>query len=144
MISSKSLRLQAVIEKMNHLERFLSLILIHHIDYFQFSILLSNKMLMLFVTLTMFIANIPLGDGQFEDIFCLRLQETSTRRLQDIFVRTNLFTWVTTLQKTYSKRLDQDIYIRLSHTSLRRLDNFFKTSCQNIFKTYYYYFYYYC
>ena len=47
------------------------------------------------------------------------------------------------LQKTSSRRLDQDEYIRLSHTSPRLLgqDQYiclpyvFKTSCKNVFKT---------
>ena len=79
------------------------------------------------------------------------LMKTSWRRLEDVFRLR--------LQKTYSRRLDQDEYIRLSHTSSedvlvktniffltmrlqsvfktssRGLQDVFKTSCKNVFKT---------
>ena len=79
------------------------------------------------------------------------LMKTSWRRLEDVFCLR--------LQKTYSRRLDQDEYIRLSHTSSedvlvktniffltmrlqsvfktssRGLQYVFKTSCKNVFKT---------
>ena len=34
----------------------------------------------------------------------------------------------------YSRRLDQDEYIRLGDTSSGRLQDVFKTSCQDVFK----------
>ena len=46
----------------------------------------------------------------------LRLQKTSSRRFQDVF-------------KTSSRRLDQDEYIHLTHTSS---ENVFKTSCPDV------------
>ena len=60
----------------------------------------------------------------------IRLQKTSSRRFQDVV-------------KTYSRRLDQDEYIHLTHTSpenvfktfSRRLQNVLKTSCENVFQT---------
>ena len=57
------------------------------------------------------------------------------RRLQDVFIKTNIFALAIRLQKTSSRRLGQDQYIRLGHTSSRRLQDVFKTSCKNVFKT---------
>ena len=75
----------------------------------------------------------------FEDVFGLRLQKTSwsrriyspysyvfRRRLQDVFIKTNIFVLAIRLQnvlKTSSRRL-QDIF----KTSSRRFENVFKTS----------------
>ena len=39
------------------------------------------------------------------------------------------------LQKTSPRRLDQDEYIRLGLTSSRRLQDVFKSSCKNVIKT---------
>ena len=83
---------------------------------------------------------------RLEDVFRFRLQKTSSRRLQDVLIKTNMFALALRLQKTSSRRLDQDQYIRLGHTSSRRLQNvfktssrrlqdIFKTSCKNVFKT---------
>ena len=36
----------------------------------------------------------------------------------------------------FKRRLDQDEYIRLSHTSLRRFQDVFKTPCRNVSKTF--------
>ena len=41
------------------------------------------------------------------------------------------------LQKTSSRRLDQDQYIRLGHTSSRRLQDVLPRCLQDVFKTYY-------
>ena len=38
------------------------------------------------------------------------------------------------LLETSWRRLDQDQYIRLGHTSSRRLQDVFKTTCQDVFK----------
>ena len=55
-----------------------------------------------------------------EDAFCLHLQKTSSRRLdEDEYILIN---------HTSSVRLGQDQYIRLIHTSSRRLEDVFKTS----------------
>ena len=86
-----------------------------------------------------------------EDVFGLRLQKTSwsrriyspysyvfRRRLQDVFIKTNIFVLVMRLQdvfKTFSRRL-QDVL----KTSSRRLQDVLKTSSrhlQDVFKTYY-------
>ena len=83
-----------------------------------------------------------------EDVFSLRLQKTSWRRLdQDEYVRLSL-TSSEDVFKTSSRRLGQDQYIRLGYTSSRRLQDVFKTSSrrlaktssrhlQDVFKTYY-------
>ena len=54
--------------------------------------------------------------------------------LQDVLIKTNIVTLVIHLQKTSSRRLDQDEYIRLGDTSSRHLQDVFKTSCQDVFK----------
>ena len=73
-----------------------------------------------------------------EDVFRLRLQKTSSRRLdQDEYVRLSL-TSSEDVFKTSSRRLGQDQYIRLGYTSSRRLQDVFKTSSrhlQDVFKT---------
>ena len=69
-----------------------------------------------------------------EDVFGLRLQKTSSRRLdQEEYIRLTH-----SLQKTSSRRLHQDQHIRLGHTSSRRPQDIFKTSSrcfENVFKT---------
>ena len=54
------------------------------------------------------------------------------RRLQDVLIKTNMFALALRLQKTSSRRLGQDQYIRLGHTSSRRLQDVFKKSCQDV------------
>ena len=96
-----------------------------------------------------------------KDIFCLRLQKASSqdvliktiiftysyffrRLLQDVLIKTNIFTLLILLQKTSSRRLDQDQYIRLGHmssrrlakTSSRRLQDVLQRCLQYLFKTY--------
>ena len=61
-----------------------------------------------------------------------RLQDDFRLRLQDVLIKTNIFAILTRLQKTSSRRLDQDQYIRLGHTSSRRLQDVFKTSSRHI------------
>ena len=87
------------------------------------------------------------------------MMKTSWRRLsssssEDVLIKMNIFALVIRLQKTSSRRLDQDQYIRLGHTSSRRVQDVFKTfsrhlqdvlprclqdvfmtSCKNVFKT---------
>ena len=69
-----------------------------------------------------------------EDVFGHRLQKTSSRRLdQEEYIRLTH-----SLQKTSSRRLHQDQHIRLGHTSSRRPQDIFKTSSrcfENVFKT---------
>ena len=81
---------------------------------------------------------------RFEDVFktsSKRLQDlfkASSKRLQDVLIKTNMFALALCLQKTSSRCLGQDQYIRLSHMSSRRLQDVFKTSSrylQDIFKT---------
>ena len=83
-----------------------------------------------------------------EEVFILRLRKTSSRRLQDVFMKTNLsllktniFVLSIRLQdvfKMFSRRL-QDIFKtssrRLAITSSRRFQDVFKTSCKIVFKT---------
>ena len=84
-----------------------------------------------------------------EDVFRLRLRKTSSRRLQDVLVKTNIFVLAIRLQdvfKTFSRRLQdvfktscQDVFKtfsrRLQDVLQKRLQDIFKTSCKNVFKT---------
>ena len=73
-----------------------------------------------------------------EDFFRLHLQKTSSRRLdEDEYILIN-HTSSEDVFKTSSRRLGQDQYIRLGYTSSRRLQDVFKTSSrhlQDVFKT---------
>ena len=80
----------------------------------------SNSRLKFKQLLSYYPANIRLG----EDIFRLRLQKTALRRLQDVLIKTNIFTWLIRLQKTSSRRL--------AKTSSRHLEDVFKTSSRHL------------
>ena len=84
--------------------------------------------------LTMNPANIRLD----EDVFRLRLQKTSSRRLQDVLIKTNMFTLALCLQKTSSRRL-QDVLAKTNIFVLAiPLQDVFKTfsrHLQDVFKT---------
>ena len=54
--------------------------------------------------------------------------KTCWTRLQDVLIKTNIFALALRLQKTSSRRLGQDQYIRLGYTSSRRIQDVFKTS----------------
>ena len=54
----------------------------------------------------------------------MRLQKTSSRRLEDVLIKTNIFVLVIHLHL-------QDVFKTFS----RRLQDVFKTSCKNVFKT---------
>ena len=63
-----------------------------------------------------------------------RISLTTSRRLEDVLVKTNIFVVAICLQdvfKTFSRRL-QDVF----KTFWRRLQDIFKTSCKDIFKTF--------
>ena len=60
------------------------------------------------------------------------LMKTSSRRLQDVLIKTNMFVLALRLQKTSSRRLGQDQYIHLGHTSSRRLQDVFKKSSRRL------------
>ena len=74
---------------------------------------------------------------RLEDVFCLHLQKTSSRYLdQDEYIHLN-HTSSEYVFKIFWRRLDQDQYIRLGHASSVRLEGIFKTSSwrlQDIFK----------
>ena len=70
-----------------------------------------------------------------EDVLKTSFVFVFRRRLQDVLIKTNMFALALRLQKTSSRRLGQDQYIRLGYTSSRRLQDVFKTSCQDVFKT---------
>ena len=83
-----------------------------------------------------FVSLYPANIRLDEDIFRLRLQKTSSRRLQEVLMKTNIFLLIIRLQKTSSRRLGQDQYICLVHASLRRFQNVLNASCKNVFKTF--------
>ena len=76
-----------------------------------------------------------------------RRPENAFRLLEDVLIKTNIFTLLIRLQKTPSRRLDQDQYIRLGHTFSRNTEGVFLTSSrllpdilprrlQDVFKTF--------
>ena len=67
-----------------------------------------------------------------ENVF--RLQETSSRCLQDVLIKTNIFALIIHLQKTSSRRLGQEQYICFGHTFSRRFQDVLKIPCQDAFK----------
>ena len=71
----------------------------------------------------------------FVFVFRRRLEDVSRRLDQDEYVRLSL-TSSEDVFKTSSRRLGQEQYIRLGYTSSRRLQDVFKASCQDVFKTY--------
>ena len=72
---------------------------------------------------------------RLEDVFRLRLRKTSSKRLdEDEYILIN-HTSSEDVFKTSSRRLGQDQYIRLGHTSSRRLQDVFKTSSRRLAKT---------
>ena len=79
----------------------------------------------------------------FLKLFKIALLQNDGEQPQQTFVlmktsfvfKTNIFPSLIRLQKTSSRWLDQDQYNRLGHTSSRRLQDIFKTSCQGVFKT---------
>ena len=83
---------------------------------------------------------------RLEEIFCLKLQKTSSRRLDhDEYIHLNHTTSEDVFKMSW-RRLDEDQYICLGHTSSKRLEDIFKTcsrgfqdifkmSCQEFLKT---------
>ena len=78
------------------------------------------------------------------NVFRLRLRETSSRRLQDVLIKTNIFTlpniFVLAIRlgvfRTFLRRLQDVLQKRLQDifkTSSKRLQDIFKTSCKDIF-----------
>ena len=79
-----------------------------------------------------FSANIRLE----KDVFRLLLQKTSSRRLWDVLIKTNVFALRLRLQKTSLRRLDQDQYIRLGHASSRRFQDVLQKRLQDVLLRY--------
>ena len=66
---------------------------------------------------------------RLEDILKTYFVFVFRRRLQDVFIKTNMFALVLHLQKTSSRRLHQDEYVRLSLTPS---EDVFKTSSRRL------------
>ena len=64
------------------------------------------------------------------------LMKTSWRRLQDVLIKMNMFDLALRLQKTSSRRLGRDQYIRLGYTSSRRLAKTSSRHLRDVFKTF--------
>ena len=84
-------------------------------------------------------ANIRLDEDvlktSFVFVFRRRLQKTASRRLdQDGYIHLT-HTSSEDVFKTSSRRLEQDQYIRLGHTSSRRLAKTYSKRLQDVFKT---------
>ena len=73
---------------------------------------------------------------RIEDLFNLLLQKISSRRPQDVLIKTNICALVIRLQKTSWRHLFQEQDICLSHTSSRHLQELFKTSSRRLAKIY--------
>ena len=81
--------------------------------------------------ITYFPANIRLN----EDVFRLRLQKTSSRRLdQDEYVRLSLTSSEDVFKTSWSRPIYSS-WLYVFKTSSRRFQDVFKTSCKNVFKT---------
>ena len=65
---------------------------------------------------------------RLEDFFRLHLQKTSSRRLQDVLIKTNMFALVIRLQKTSLNGL-QEILVKQIYSSW---SYFFKTSSRHV------------
>ena len=79
--------------------------------------------------------------SRIEDVFRLRLKKTSLRRLQDVLVKNNIFALAMHLQDVF-KTSYQNVFKTssrrlqdVSKMSSRRLQEIFKTPCQDVFKT---------
>ena len=67
-----------------------------------------------------------------------RLEEVFRLRLQDVLMKTNVFTLLIRLQKTSSRRFDQDQYIRLQDVfkTYHRVNLFLLTCFQDVFEVF--------
>ena len=78
---------------------------------------------------------------RLEDVFRFRLQKTSSRRLQDVLIKTNMFALALRLQDVFKTSWSRPIYLSWLYvfkTSSRRFQDVFKTfrrRLQNVFKT---------
>ena len=79
--------------------------------------------------------SIPANIRLDEDVLKTSFVFVFKSRLQDVLMETNIFLLIIRLQKTCSRRLGQDQYIRLVHTSWKRLEDVFKTSSRPLAKT---------
>ena len=73
---------------------------------------------------------------RLEDVFYLRLQKTSYRRLQDVLIKTNMFALTFRLQKTSWSRPIHLPWLYVFKTSSRRFVKTFSRHLQDVFKTY--------
>ena len=80
-------------------------------------------------------ANICWSSRRLADVLKTSFVFVFRRRLQDVLIKTHIFFTVIRLQKTSLRRLGQEQYIRLGHTSSRCLEHVLKTSLQGTFKT---------
>ena len=80
--------------------------------------------------------------NRLEDVFHLRLQKTSSIRLQDVLIKTNIIALVIRHQnffKTFSRRLEDVLKISskcLAKTSSKRFQDVLQKSLQDVVKTY--------
>ena len=99
-------------------------------------------------------ANIRSWWRHLEDVFHLRLQRTSSKCLQDVLIKTNMFALLIRLQKMSSRRLQdaliktiifvlaihlQDVFKtfsrRFQDVLQKLLQDIFRMSCKDFFKT---------
>ena len=70
-----------------------------------------------------------------EDILKKSWRCLSSSSSRDVLINSNIFASVIRLQKTLSRRFNQDQYIRLGHTSSKSLEHVFKKSSRRLAKT---------
>ena len=71
-----------------------------------------------------------------EDVLKASFVFVFRRRLEDVLIKTNMFALTLRLHKTSSIRL-QDVLVKTNIFALAiRLQDVFKTSCQDVFKTF--------
>ena len=85
---------------------------------------------------TWFSSRIPPTIRLDEDVFRLRLQETSWRRLQDVLIKTNMFALALRLQKTSWSRPIYSSWLYVFKTSSRHLAKTSSRHLQDVFKTF--------
>ena len=90
-------------------------------------------------TRTIWTRSCPANIRLDEDVLKTSWRRLSSSSSEDGLIKTNMFALALHIQKTSSRRLGQNQYIRPGYTSSRRLQDVclqdvFKTSCKSIFK----------
>ena len=93
-------------------------------------LLQSFRYLLLIVKFSIQFKSLPFFSAFFSLLYIPSKHSSWWRRLENVLKTSFVFVF-----KTSTISLDQDQYIRLGHTSLRRLQDVFKTSSRHLAKT---------